>query len=266
MNVFQPNSTVSITVPFVDINGSPVVPVGLSYVVLDGDDEELVGATDVFGSYTPGMVEIAVIIPPEAHVMVGPRVLVFTITDADGNEIVSEEVYGINSVRRLVVLENSFQTYTSAAFLALDIPNLEGWTGASKSEQEAAMIEAYSKIKRLNFVVPDGGSIDIQSRLEPTFAYELAPRMWSLMTEDIFYSYPDVFLTALKKAQIAEADQILTGDPIADKIRSGLFSEKVGESSMMFKTGVAPLNLGVSRRAFDYLTGYINHRMVIART
>jgi hypothetical protein len=90
--------------------------------------------------------------------------------------------------------------------------------------------------------------------------------MWPLMTNALFSRYPPIFVTALCRGQVSEANAILAGDPIGDKIRSGLFSEKIGESSMMFRSGIGPLKTTVSRETLQYLQGYTNNRVYTTRS
>jgi hypothetical protein len=114
-------------------------------------------------------------------------------------------------------------------------------------------------------VIPWPELLDMQSRIAPHYKADITPRMWPLMTEDLFAQYPEAFREALKRAQVVEANQILTGDGYASRRKAGLMSESVGESSMMFKAGVRPLDLGISREALDYLTGFLNNRITTTR-
>lgn len=265
MDLFPVNSTVSITMPIVDLNGNPVVPTGLSYAVLDENYEELVAATSLFGSFTTGDTHAQIVIGPSHNIMSGPRVVLFTVTDAAGNQYVFESYYGLVPVRRLTVLTNTFQSHVSALYLSQSMPSVAGWTAASQADQEMALIEGFTRLIRMNFVIPYPEMVDTQALLDPDYYAEITPRMWPRMTPDLFARYPASFSQALCKAQVAEANHILTGDPIADKIRSGLFSEKVGESSMMFRSGIRPVTLPMCREALEYMTGFLNNRVTLSR-
>lgn len=118
----------------------------------------------------------------------------------------------------------------------------------------------------MNFIIPYPEIVDVQSIYAPEYYAEISPRMWPLMTTALYSRYPTVFTTALCKAQVCEANVILTGDPIGDKIRSGLFSEKVGESSMMFRSGLGPLKTVVDRKTLEYLSGFTNNRITTTRS
>jgi hypothetical protein len=264
MDVFPINSTVSFTVPFIDLNGNPVTPTGLSYVVFDDAYNVLVPATAL--AVVPGNTEIVVLIGPTFNATVGARVFEFTITDAAGNGYTTQTFYGINPQHRLTFLINTFQTHAAALYLAQNIPGMDGWTAADTNAQQIALMESFARLIRMNFVIPYPEIVDTQALLDPDYYAEITPRMWPRMTPSLFARYPAEFFLGLRKAQVAEANYILTGDPIGDKIRSGLFSEKVGESSMMFRSGVGPLKLPLCREALNYLTGYLNNRFMLSRS
>ncbi len=67
------------------------------------------------------------------------------------------------------------------------------------------------------------------------------------------------FLLALKKAQIAEANVLVEHSPVRDKIRQGIISETIGESSMFFKQGAVPGTkvAGMSDEAYGAMSDFI---------
>jgi hypothetical protein len=90
--------------------------------------------------------------------------------------------------------------------------------------------------------------------------------MWPLMTASVWQEYPAYFRDALARAQVIQANALLTFDPIADRRRAGVFSEKIGESSMMFKNGVRKLDEDtVCRPALNELAQFINNRITLTR-
>jgi hypothetical protein len=265
MNIYPINSAVAITVPFVDYNGSPVVPAMLSYTLYDQLGAVLTGPTSV--AFTSGDTSTTIIIPGNLNTAAGPRVMELTIDTASAIYI-SEQVYALAPApsQRLVFLQNSFQTHAQALFLARDMLNLDAWSAATPTLQQTAMIASFERLKLMNYVIPYPEIVDVQSIYAPEYYAEISPRMWPLMTAALYSRYPAVFTLALCKGQICEANAILTGDPIGDKIRSGLFSEKIGESSMMFRSGIGPLKTVVSRATLEYLQGFTNNRIMTTRS
>jgi hypothetical protein len=164
----------------------------------------------------------------------------------------------------LLRLVNSFQTYPEAIQLSREIPGLVAWGAKTDIERSAALVEAYERLIRLGYRIPRP-EVDTMDRIDSGLALDLSPRHWEIMTIGDFDGLPARFTRALRKAQIAEAEDILGGDVIAGRRKAGLLSESVGESSMMFRTG-KPLNLGISGAALAYLTGYINIRMTTVRS
>jgi hypothetical protein len=106
---------------------------------------------------------------------------------------------------------------------------------------------------------------DMQSVLFPEYTSGLSPRMWPMMTPDLYERYPVQFRDAMMDAQIIEANQVLAGDVIGDKMRSGLLAWTVGESKMMFRSGVGPLQGRLSRDTMNRLTGWLNNRVTLTR-
>jgi hypothetical protein len=111
-----------------------------------------------------------------------------------------------------------------------------------------------------------GSNLNDQSRLTLIGDYAtLVQDDWREMTEEYFESFPLHFITALRRAQIAEANEVLSlGDP-SDKRKVGIMSETIGESSMMFRVG-KPLELGLSHAALSILKGYVRTRISTTRT
>lgn len=262
MRTIGPNEQIVISVPVIDEDGNPVTPTALAWVLRDENDEIIRPSEDI--EIVEDQTDYDITVPASSNIELGPRSVELRITHAGGVSI-SSVVYGVIERARLIYATNSFQTLSQAIFLARDIPNIDSFLAASRNEQEKGLIEAFYRLTRLNFVIPPNEYTDTQSRILMECAGRLTPRMWAEITPELLNEYPARFLLALRKAQIAEANEIASGDPIAAKRRAGLLSESIGESSMMFRTGVRPLELGTSRVALSYLTGYLNNRLTIGR-
>jgi hypothetical protein len=130
---------------------------------------------------------------------------------------------------RLVVWENSFQSYADAMELALDRVDLGGLTltSANPYRVESALIQSYHEIVKFSFVDPA-----FTSRSDAFSVIDLSADEKANLTSG--------FLYAIKMAQICEADSLLGGDPtsisarLEEKRRAGIREEIVGESAIKF--------------------------------
>jgi hypothetical protein len=217
-------------------------------------------------TFDPTDTDATITVPPAHNNAAGGRVVRLYVESVSGTHTV-EETYVLRAANRLEFLKNSFMTYTRAQVLATEIPRLDSWNMAAKEDREAALIEAFTRITRLGFRVKWPEDIEIQGYLMSHFwdRQIIKPENWPHVTTEIFGAWPEAFSRGLQKAQIVEADQLLQGDVVGSKRRLGVMSESIGESSMMFRPG-KPLDLGLSRQALEYLTGYLDLRMTLTRT
>lgn len=241
MDFLQAGNDVIRTLPFVK-DGESVTPDSASYRVLDADGTELVAATAI--TISPGSTSCKITVSA-AHntlngVTRGMRVIELSIV-ADGATRVSKDRYIIESSDGLEVDNNSFVTMNEAILRALDMTATEGWDAASDRDRTAALIEAYSQVYKLQFYIGD-------------FAAE--PFSLKELTTDQYAELPVDFMSALKCAQVAQANSLLGSEWITDKRDNGLMSETIGESSNMYRPG-KPLSMPVRRRAMQCLSGYL---------
>lgn len=265
MKLYPEGTAVTLALRFVDLNGDPVSPTAVSVRVLDETGAVLVPVTilGVLGGDT----EAEVTVPAPANALgattAGIRLVEMTMATPAG-PVIAIERYVLRRSARLAVLVNSFQTYEQALLLALEMPRMDGWALADDNARTAALIEAFERLTRIGYAVPNP-ALDIESVLDPSYVREISPRKWRAIDAAAFEAcLPAPFKQAIRKAQVAESDVILNGDAVAGRRRAGLMSESVGESSMMFRPG-KPLNLGVSEQALAYLTGYVDLRVKVGR-
>jgi hypothetical protein len=263
MRTFPVGTNAVVEVPFLDNDGSPVTPVALAYAVKDSAGEDVVPLTAI-ATLTGTSTDIS--IPNGLISTPGGYSIELFITVAGGEVLVQEEVFAVQPTVKLQFLVNTFQTRANALYVSGSIPNLIAWMGATKDDQTTALIEAFRRITLLNFFIPWPEVLDLQNRIAPRYQSHLTPRMWPLMTPDIWTIYPDYFKDALNRAQVIQANALLNSDPMADRRRAGVFSEKIGESSLMFKSGVRPLDDAVSRDAMNALAQFINNRISVTRS
>jgi len=269
MNSYAAGLAVNVTLEFHDLNGDPVTPTALSYMVQDENGTELIP-----GSVLPleaGATSATILIPAEHNRLApresaGVRVVTLFMNDAAG----AHEVYTTYMLRRpqrLQVLDNSFITYPKSILIADEIPRLDAWNMANAMDRQAALIEAYTRLTRFGYIVKRPEEADSMSYLTDDLwgTARITPQMWPVMEAAYFNALPQNFRTALAKAQVAEANEILAGDVVGELRRSGLLSKSVGESSMMFRSG-KPLEMGISHQALNYLTGFVDLRMTVTRS
>lgn len=239
-----------ITVTLVDDNGAAVQASAVSWTLYDEAGAELfAGTADAFIANDAAA---TVALTGDQTTISAPSVareIVLSCTTIAG-EVEVREAFLIVSGAPLTVAVNSFQTLTEATLTRTGFAKLDGWDRATKAGRSAAMIEAYRRILR----------VSLQLRQVPDTYNRIA---WygrrvplSRLSADDFNALPDNFKTAIKRAQIVEADVLLGGDKIGDKRRDGIVSETIGEASM-FLNSKPYLNLPISRQAYEELKSFI---------
>lgn len=177
------------------------------------------------------------------------RTVEFRLTLASGNVIVRKSVYALEPVDVLITGLNSFQSYPEAELVALTVPNLPGWQQADAQARIAALVEARLRILRLQFRDASRGQSYLNEEALIGDLSHLAPREFKSLSVRL--------RTALCRAQVAEADALLGGDPETERRNSGLVHETVGESTQSWRKS-KPLELPVSKKALSYLAGFIS--------
>ncbi len=285
MRTFQAGADVTVAIPLKDIGGADIPgPWSLAWRVLDQTGAELAAFVPA-DSPTASPVSITVpatlnVIPPPltqdvhgsksvnqpANYMAA-RTVELKITTAAGT-FLARVSYAIRDLRDpLVLLVNSFQTLVQAEMEALMVPNLEGWPMATDEQKVTAMVDAHRRLTRIGYFVRWPRDPDAQNTLYwwDMRNEHIVPRLWQVMTVERFMTYyPEDFRTALRRAQICEADHILYADPIEKKRELGLLATSNGEAKAMFRSSM-PYSMGISKRAMELLTGYINLRQTLTR-
>lgn len=254
MKTYGDGSDVEMIIPFLTERGDAFVPNSLSYRVLDQSGAELVASAVIaYG----GEEEAVITVDSVSNTLGADETRLMRVVElsavTDEGIVVVEGRYVIESVTYIGVGDNSFQTYNEALLIELDLIGVDSWAESPIHKKKAAMIEAYTNITKLAF--------RLQGSQDRLFAGTRDVAMRDLSASEIAALDADMLL-AVRKAQVVEADVILGGDPIADKRKTGLMSETIGESSNMFRPG-KPLVMPVSDRALRYLSPFITLRKVI---
>ena len=263
MKSYPPNVRVRVTVPFVDLNGDPVTPTAVSVIVRDADGEQIGAGFDA--TFAAGDTETEVAIEASYNVSPGVRLVDVTLVTVDG-QFPARIAYAVRGQELLTVPATSFQTAEEADLLATTLPNLGNWAGASPDLRRAALAQAYRNLVRLAYRIRPVGDWDDQVMFDFGNGDILVqPRFWPVMTSEEWKKLPERFRLAMCRAQIVEANELLSTSGVADRRRSGLLSETIGESSMMFRSG-KPLDLGIAGAALKEMTGFLDLRMTITRS
>jgi hypothetical protein len=257
MQTFRAGAPTSVTLPFADANGQPVTPIALSYRVVDEAGADVVPSSQI-ESFDAASGEVALQISAsenaiDAGVFAGYRRVILTISTAAGGPHTQEAEYLLSVSTALVLMVNSFQSYEQALVLALQLGQLDGWSGADPQARKSALARAYDNICSFSYTM-----------IQPT---QQSDEEGSIVNEVSFGSFRDVTaeefgtLTTnqqldFRKAQIVEADFLLGGHPIEKKIRDGEQSSTIGETSTFFRPR-ASLVLPISRSTVSYIGKYI---------
>jgi hypothetical protein len=292
MNVYLAGTPVTLTIPLQDRSGNALIVDSLSYRVVDYANTELVPLTALAGfiaGSSAAVVTVSGLLNALAAIpapITSSQIDAFTtrevrtvelLLSVGGSTILMTSSYGLESADPLVVGLNSFQSLPQAELNSLDIPNLVAWGTASDNDKIAAMIDARAHILQLNFSLLNSNINWGQDNMNfiPEGAYQspyagIGTRLFmfngnlSLLTPTQFVKLPVRFKLALAKAQVAEADSIMSGDTVEAKRREGLMLDTIGETKQMYRAG-KPLDLPVSKRALKYLSQFVTFSKHIGR-
>jgi hypothetical protein len=256
----------SITVTLVDDNDTAVQATAVSWTLYDAQGNDLAtGTADGFAAndasatvaLTADQLTITAPVPGAPVPASDAREIVLSCTTTDG-AVEVREAFLIVSSAPLQVSVNSFQTYTESVLLRTEFANLVGWDNATKQMQIAAMQEAYRRLLR----------VSVELHAYPDTYRRIA--WWgrrvplSRINEDEFRNLPESFQRAMKRAQLAEANVLLGGDPADDKRAAGIISESIGDAKMFFSSRPY-LNLPISRQAYEEIKSFIRIVVQVAR-
>lgn len=292
MNLYPENYDVTIGVAFTDLNGSAVTPTAVRAKLYDGDDALILD----FGSlpFDVGEGSKDIVVPAAFNVLGAGELraarILRTVLETDAGEIRRASSYIVEGEIRLALMINSFVTYEAAELIAFDIPNLAGWRGADQEDRCAALISAYHRLTRIpmRFVIDPvehekrsrnsgygaSGYYNDQGRRVYHWSRDIAGyfgrqemvipiEAWANIDEDEFLSFTKQFRDAVRRAQVAQANDLLENDATARRHRQGIISETVGESSIMLRGN--RIDLGLAAEALKYLTGHIAYNFEISR-
>jgi hypothetical protein len=273
MNTYLAASDVKLTMPIVDGSGNAVTPIAASYRVQDENGTDVValspvtmpgaggtsGAKVVVGA--DGSASVVVSIPAALNgftqnMLRGMRRVDVTV-DTGAGQVLFTQSYLLEGGAPLVPGTNSFQTFDKAELVALDIPNLDGYKGATREERLAALIQARLNLGQMRYRYR--WSQNWQNFIFPEFAVYSVIQL----TQAQYMTLPIDFRQAIERAQILEADDLLGGDPVLAKRTQGIVSETIGTSTTTFSS-VRPAHQLICPRAMHCMARYVVKRIRVA--
>lgn len=289
MDIFLAGTPVALTVALQDRNGNALDAASIEYRIVNQAGVELLPRTALlpFAGGSEAVIEVlaglnAVATIDTATITAGQidsffvresRTVELFVTDASGNTVLLTKTYALEPAETLIAGLNSFQSFGQAELVAMDIPQLAGWNGSGEKDKIAALIEARLQICQLRFSLLNSNTNFGQDNLnyvpEGSYPTPYAGMFMfngnlALITPSNFVKMPARFKLALCRAQVAQADAILGGDPVDTRRKEGLILESIGEVKQMFRGG-KPLDLPVSKRALKYLSPFVSFSQRIGR-
>lgn len=278
MKLYPENYDVQLEVLFTDGLGQPMTVTAVSAILFDADDVEIADLGAVTFDLADGKATVTV--PAEFNVLgeseTAAARTVRVKLETDATPVFRFVSYIIEAESRLEILNNTFLTLPAAEVLARDNPQLKAWNGASDEKKAAALINAYSRLSRVQLRYLKPKEEIAQPAIRPTpFPYlgygqhcpddvVIKPGDWGRrFGKRDFLKMPEDFRRAIRNAQIIEANAVLTDNPYEQRHRAGVISETVGESSIMLRAG--KLELGVANETLRALTGYVYYNVRLAR-
>lgn len=247
---FATGSGVNITVPLIDQNGNAFSANAISFRLVDeagnvilpwqpplsflaGSQEAVI---NIFGMYNT----LAEGVPYAARIIEIKAV-------TSGGTILVSEMYMIVSGQPLALGTNSFVTHAEAVMLTRTMAGLDTWLAETRPNQIKALMQAFSNIGHLK--VRTGYS----------------KRVTELTLTEI-QTLNKNLVDALKRAQLIEANHLLSIDPEAAAMREdGVVMMDVGESKQQWRPTKA-LVLHAAKATYKALSGWIDNSIRIGRS
>ena len=282
LEVYLDSTDVTLAIDLVDNAGNALNVNSVDYRVVDQNGTELVARTALTG-FVAGDSIATVMVTGDlnaVNVSAGNTREIRTVDlycGLDGGTTLITRSYAVELTDPLVVGVNSFQSFPQAQLTALDIPNIGAWDAASDQEKIRALMDAREHIVQLNFnllnsnvnfgqdqlaYVPEGS---FQSSYVARNSLFIFNGNLAILNPTQYNALPERFKSALRKAQIAEANAILGGDATDAMRTSGVIEDRIGESSQKFRDRGVALRLPVSRRALGYISYFVTFAKRIGR-
>jgi hypothetical protein len=164
-----------------------------------------------------------------------------------------ELAWRVIPAQELEIQVNSFQGYNQALDIASGMVGVDAFMAATRDHRVRALAEAWRHLVALRYHEPHLTHRQDRIRDVPWAGDTLSLEE---VSPSEFVALDIKLVTALRRAQVVEADHLIGGgDSVEAHRRAGLMSSSVGEVSQFFRPG-KPLQLAISLRALRELRGY----------
>lgn len=263
MQNFVPGTAVTLSFPLSDEAGNNIQPTAARWRLVDENQAELIAWANLVLP-TPGQDEFSITIDGTNNALApnalrGLRTIEVEVTDARGT-IPLSQTYLLAASTSLIIGVTSWLTNGQAILIAQMLPRLDGWTAASEEARQIALVEAFRRLQRLPVYADRRAA---QNSLFATAGLFETGLLLDMSPEGFANADPR-FQDGVRRAQVLEADHILTVDPIAQMREAGIISMTVGESSNFFRNQKA-LDRGLCKRAYQEVAPWIRDSIRIGR-
>jgi hypothetical protein len=252
VKTYQPGQNLTLTILL-----DAVLASAGTFRVIDANDVELL-APAAIADITGDVDRVTVTVPQSVNGLATGnrqeiRQVELVMTTAAGNHV-QRELYLLQVADILEIGKNTFCTFARAELVATNLADLAPYQSAAKQDKFAALMGARDALCRLTYRFVR----NTQSQLvvdHPALSW--AADNLDLYTAAQIAAFPPEFMVALEKAQVLQANFLLGGNPGEHERNDGVLSKTIGESSQMFRAGMAPIEQPVCKRAMRALEGFI---------
>ena len=271
--VYNSGDTVIVTAPIPQFSGLIIQPTSITASIADETGTTIVSDLTVpLPSAGSGTVSFAIDATYNTNLteITSLRQVFFTFVTAAGN-FSSQATYLVRNPIPIARMVNTFVTWPETYTTRYNLYGLTGWDNASDDDRIGALISAHKNMLQLRYRFPIGENA--QSRIVDFYGMSvdnIFGRIYVVLADISFYSetdydgWPALFQDALKRAQMVEANNILSGDPVGQKRLDGIVSETIGESTMQFRR-IPDIVTPVCRDALIQLRGFLSNATLIGR-
>ena len=270
-NLYVAGTAVTLPVLFEDEDGNALQIASAAYRVIDEDDVEIVPPSPFV--ITSTTITIAstfnAVVPIDpttltfdtmdaAQIKVASlRVIEFSLVDLIGNILPYSISYLIAPRDPMIVGLNSFQTLNQSKMNAMFVGGLTTWNTSTDQEKVLALMEAKQRLCTYRYCNITSGQSYLNQAIEIGDISLLTPSEFKMLTQR--------FLNAIRFAQIAEADSILSGgDPTEKARQDGLLSQKIGETTETYNK-TRPVDYRIAKKSFAFISKFLSNSHRISR-
>lgn len=257
MQNFVPGAPVTLTIALNMESGEAIAePTLIRWRLVDEAEVEL-QAWETVPQPLPVQGEFSVTVPSLLNTLApgatrALRTVEAEITTPQGVVPVSQS-YLIAASSALALGNNSWMTYGQALLISEMIPGLTSWMASRRDFREYALMIAFARLGRMAIYA---GSSGTSGTYATGWLHEMPP--------EVFAQTDPRFQDAVRRAQLIEADYILSDDQIRGYREAGVVSMTVGETSSFFRN-VKPMKLGLCQDAFEAIRPWTSSRVVVRR-